>query len=115
MTEKPLIERVSNDALELTQKWIEQIRSMMDQGGEPGSGAGMSRMDPMQQSIVTGLLAKLMRAATGMIKEVRSLQKDAKDAAEGMSAQQKLDFVIRYLSMLPPEQREEVRAQLGWV
>lgn len=113
---KPVVEQVSGDALELTQQWIGQIRSLMDGGptNPPGGGVGMQGMNIQEQAIVTGLLAKLMRAATGMIKEVRALQKDARDAAEGMSYEDKRKFLVNFIVMLPPEQRDEIRAQLGW-
>lgn len=108
------LERVSNDALQLTQQWIDQIRSMMDQGGEPGSSAGVAEMSMHDKAIVSGLLAKLMRAATGMIKEVRALQKDAREAADGMSLEDKRKFMVSFIAMLAPEEREKIRNELGW-
>lgn len=105
----PLVDDVANEALRLTQLMIQDIESMMGP-----NGASMAEMSTRDKQTISGLLTKLMRAATGMIKEHRSLQKDAKKAAEDLSYDDKRALVREFIKIMPPEHQAELRAELGW-
>lgn len=104
-----LVDDVAHEALRLTQLMIKDIEVMMGV-----DGATMADMSTRDKQTVSGLLTKLMRAATGMIKEHRSLQKDAKKAAEDLSYDDKRTLVREFILIMPPEHQQELRKELGW-
>lgn len=103
------VEKTADQALVLTNIFIRDLEEMIGSNGENLQG-----MTLLEKQNVSGLLAKLMRAATGMIKESRALKQDAKKAAEGMSLEEKMELVINFIGNMPTAEREEIREKLGW-
>lgn len=104
-----LVENVTKEALELTRLFTDDIKAMMGPTGE-----NLPNMSVEQKQILSGLLVKLMRAATGMVKEARALAKDAKTAAEQMTYEDQRNLISKFIEMMPNEEREQLRAGLGW-
>lgn len=104
---KNTVESVADEALEVTMSFIDNLqKSIKDKP--------LARMNIIEKQELSGILAKLMRAATGMIKEKRALEKDAREAAEEMSYADQRKFCVEFIKSLPPEERTELKRELGW-
>ncbi len=104
-----LVENVTKEALELTRLFTDDIKAMMG-----SNGSNLEDMTIEQKQLLSGLLVKLMRAATGMVKEARALAKDAKTAAEQMTYEDQRNLIARFIEMMPPEEKSQLRTGLGW-
>lgn len=103
------LEDVTNDALRLTQMFVKDLQTIMGVNGEL-----LPDISLREKQALSGLLAKLMRAATGMVKEARALAKDAKEAAKKLSYEEKRDMILEFIRMMPVEHQVALRNELGW-
>lgn len=103
------LDQITDNALRLTQLFMTNIEEMMGTKGDK-----ISKMSMNEKQLVTGLLSKLMRAATGLVKEARALQKDAQTAARKLSHEQRREMIKEFISMMPIEHRNALRTELGW-
>jgi hypothetical protein len=107
------LEEVTAEALDLTQQFIADVKAMIDPP-EGSDRPALAEMTLTQKQIVSGLLAKLMRAATGMIKEARALSKDAKEVAKHMTYDDQRSLIVDFIQIMPEHHKQQLREQLGW-
>lgn len=98
---------VSDLSLEISHEFLTELRRRLDEDG-------IEQMKPRQLQDYSGLLTKIMRAQTGMLKESRALIKDAKDAANKLSYEEKRKLIVEFIQMMPEEHQRELKGELGW-
>lgn len=104
-----LVEDVTSEALTITRQFVADAQKRIGQNGQ-----NLENMTLEERIFLSGIVAKMMRAATGMVKEARALMHDAREAAQQMSFEDKRKLIVDFIAIMPPEQQQALRAELGW-
>lgn len=73
---------------------------------------GMPKMRTPQLQQLTGMTAKVMRAAAPLMKEMRQLVKDARDWAAALGYDDKRRVMVDFFRLMPPEHQRALVQEL---
>lgn len=99
------IARVAKRTLLLTEEILRDVKTQM-----PGYAA----MSIKGKQELSGIVAKMMRAATPMLKEARQLIREQRDAITAMELDEQRALVVEIIKLMPAEHQKLLRAEVGW-
>lgn len=99
------VERVTSEALQLTELLLEDLRKEI-------RTIGAASIKEKQE--ISGMLTKLMRAAAGMVKEARALVDDTERFIDSMEYDEQCELIEGIIDQLPPEYKAGLRKSLQW-
>lgn len=96
MSDEIGLEELSQLALKLTFRMLEELERRMDEPAKEGGAFGLSGKSPAQYKSLGTDLTKNVRALTGMLREARAQKKDAYALFKKMSAAERNEVVLTH-------------------